>query len=58
MYCLEIILPDFWGRGPRFESGISHNGPDALQDRCVIMKKNSGYREEILYLVEEKKSEK
>ena len=28
--------PDFWGRGPRFESGISHNDPDALQDHCVI----------------------
>ena len=29
--------PDFWGRGPRFESGISHSDPDALQDRCAIM---------------------
>ena len=26
--------PDFWGRGPGFESGISHNDPDALQDHC------------------------
>ena len=26
--------PDFWGRGPDFESGISHNDPDALQDHC------------------------
>ena len=23
--------PDFWGRGPGFESGISHNDPDALR---------------------------
>ena len=29
--------PDFWGRGPGFESGISHNDPDALPDHCVIM---------------------
>ena len=28
--------PDFWGRGPGFESGISHNYPYALQDHCVI----------------------
>ena len=26
--------PDFWGRGPGFESGISHSDPDALQDQC------------------------
>ena len=26
--------PDLWGRGPGFESGISHNDPDALQDLC------------------------
>ena len=25
---------DFWGRGPGFESGISHNDPDALQGLC------------------------
>ena len=31
------ISPDFRGRGPEFESGISHNDPDALQDHCVIM---------------------
>ena len=24
------------GRGPGFESGISHNDPDALQDHCVL----------------------
>ena len=29
--------PDFWGRGPGFESGITHNDPDALQDQYVIM---------------------
>ena len=27
--------PDFWGRGPGFESDISHNDPDALQDHYV-----------------------
>ena len=29
--------PDFWGRGPGFESGTSHNDSDALQDHCEIM---------------------
>ena len=29
--------PDFWRRGPGFESGISHNDPGALQDHCVIL---------------------
>ena len=29
--------PDFWDRGPGFESGIYHNDPDALQDYCEIM---------------------
>ena len=28
---------DFWGKGPRFESGIYYKDPDALQDHCVIM---------------------
>ena len=28
--------PDFRGRDPRFESSISHNDPDELQDHCVI----------------------
>ena len=32
-----VSAPDFWGRGPGFESVISHNDPDALQDHCVIM---------------------
>ena len=27
--------PDFRGRCPGFESGFSHNDPDALQDHCV-----------------------
>ena len=31
-----VSSPDFWGRGPGFESGLSHNDPDALQDHCVI----------------------
>ena len=26
--------PDFRGRVPGFESGISHNDPDGLQDHC------------------------
>ena len=26
--------PDFWDRGPGFESGVYHNDPDALQDHC------------------------
>ena len=30
--------PNFWGRGPGFESGISHNNPDALQDHCDKVK--------------------
>ena len=29
--------PDFWGRGPGFESGISDKDPGALQDHCVIL---------------------
>ena len=29
--------PDFWGRGPGPEFGISHNDPCALQGHCVIM---------------------
>ena len=33
-----VSPPDFWSRGPGFESGISHNDPDALrlQNHCVI----------------------
>ena len=34
------------GRGPGFESGISHNDPGSLQDHSVVCKtvlKNSGY---------------
>ena len=30
--------PNFWGRGPEFESSVSHNDPDALQDHCEIVK--------------------
>ena len=29
--------PDFWGGGPGFEFGSSHNDPVVLQDHCVIM---------------------
>ena len=38
---------DFWGRGPVFESGISHkrhNDPDTLQDHCVTIEKIAGKR--------------
>ena len=34
--------PDFWGRGTGFESGISHNDPDALQDHCEKCRKSQG----------------
>ena len=44
MWWLIGIAPDFWGRGPGFESGIYHNDPDALQDHCEIMQKISGQR--------------
>ena len=37
MWWLIGSSPDFWDRGPWFESGISHNDPDALQDHCLIM---------------------
>ena len=33
-----ISAPDLWGKGPEFESDISHNDPDALHDRCVIIR--------------------
>ena len=29
MWWLIGSAPDFWGRGPGFESGVSHNDPDA-----------------------------
>ena len=32
MWWLIGRAPDFWGRGLRFEYGISLNDPDALQD--------------------------
>ena len=37
MWWLFYRAPDHWSRGPGFESGISNNDPDALQDHCVIM---------------------
>ena len=42
MWWLNGSAPDFWGRGPGFESDISHKDPDVLQDYCVILWKNSG----------------
>ena len=44
MWWLVGSAPDFWGRGPGFESGIYHIDPDALQDRCEIMQKISRLR--------------
>ena len=35
--CQVINMPDFWGRSPGFESGISHNDPGALQDYYEIL---------------------
>ena len=37
MWWLIGSAPDFWGRGPGFESGIYHNDHDALQDHCVLL---------------------
>ena len=37
MWWLFGSAPDFWSRGPGFESGISHNDLDALHDHCDIM---------------------
>ena len=37
MWWLIRSTPDFRGRGPGFESGISHNDPGALKDHCVIL---------------------
>ena len=34
MWGLIGSAPDFWGRGHGFESGISLNDPNALQDHC------------------------
>ena len=42
MWWLIGSAPDFWGRGSGFESGISHNDPDALQDHCVKCRKSQG----------------
>ena len=37
MWWLIGCAPAFWGRGPGFVFGISHNDSDALLDHCVIM---------------------
>ena len=43
IFCWKVVVvhgslvPNFWGRGPEFASGIYHNDPDALQDHCVKM---------------------
>ena len=42
MWWLISSAPDFWGRGPGLESGISHNDPEALQDHCEQCRKISG----------------
>ena len=36
MWRLIGSAPDFWGRGPGFESGISYTYPGVLQDPSVI----------------------
>ena len=42
-YCVKEIwwligsAPDFWGRGPGFESSISSNDPVSLEDHCEIL---------------------
>ena len=40
MWWLIASAPGFWGRGPGFESGFSHNDLDALQDHCVYGREN------------------
>ena len=37
MWWLIGRAPDFWDKGPGYESGNSHNDPRALQDHCVIL---------------------
>ena len=44
MWWLIGSAPDFWGRDPAFEFGISHKDPDALQDHCEIKQKISELR--------------
>ena len=36
MWWVNGRAQDFWGRGPGFDSGISLNGPGALQVHFVI----------------------
>ena len=40
MWWLIGSAPDFLGRGPGFESDLSHNDPDALQDHSDKEEKN------------------
>ena len=44
MWWLIGSAPDFSGKCPGFESGISHNDSDALQDHCVIIQNISEMR--------------
>ena len=44
MWWLNGSAPDYWGRGPGFESGISHDDSNALQDYCVKLQTISGQR--------------
>ena len=37
MWWLIGSAPDFWGRSPGFESGISYDDPGALHDHYVIL---------------------
>ena len=34
-----VAHPDFWSRGPGFESGISHNDPDTLERETYLWDK-------------------
>ena len=43
-----FFAPDFWTRGPRFESGISHNDPDSRQDHCVKCRKSKSWEGNLL----------
>ena len=42
MWWLIASAPDFWGGGPGFESGNSHNDPDALHDHWDKCRKSQG----------------
>ena len=53
MWLLIGGISDFWGRCPGFESCISHNTPDALQDHCVIRFKILKIKYQVFYIFKE-----